>query len=89
MIYLTGQPGSLAMPAAPRKPAAYQTVADDLRQKIASGALAPGAQLPFKRLLAEEYKVSEQVIDVAMVILRNEGLIEGRQGKGVYVAEKS
>lgn len=76
------------MPAAPRKPAAYQVVADDIRTQIATGVLAPGEQLPFKRQLAVQYKVSEQVIDVAMVILRNEGLIEGRQGKGVYVAEK-
>jgi len=88
MIYLMGQLGSALMPAVPRKPAAYQVVADDIRAQITSGTLSPGDQLPFKRLLAEQYKVSEQVIDVAMVLLRNEGLIEGRQGKGVYVAER-
>jgi len=77
------------MPQSPRKPAAYQLVADDIREQIVSGQLPPGTQLPFKRLLAVEYKVSEQVIDVAMVLLRAEGLIEGVQGKGVYVADRA
>jgi len=76
------------MPSAPRKPPAYQFVADDLREQITSGTLPPGSQLPFKRLLAQQYKVSEQVIDVAMILLKSEGLIEGIQGKGVYVAER-
>lgn len=89
MIYLTGQLRSEpVMPSTPRKPAAYQLVADDIREQIISGQLAPGTQLPFKRLLAVQYKVSEQVIDVAMVLLRAEGLIEGVQGKGVFVAER-
>lgn len=77
------------MPPAPRRPPAYQRVADDIRRQIETGELQPGQQLPFKRQLAAQYEVSEQVIDVAMVVLRNEGLIEGIQGKGVYVAHYS
>jgi DNA-binding GntR family transcriptional regulator len=75
------------MSAAQRKPL-YQVVAEGIRAQIASGVLKPGDQLPFKRLLAEQYGVSEQVIDVAMVLLRAEGLVEGQQGKGVFVAER-
>ncbi len=67
--------------------AAYHQVADDIRDQIRAGTLAPGDQLPTKRALAQRYQVSGQVIDMAMVVLRTEGLITGRQGKGVYVAQ--
>lgn len=75
-------------PPSPRPPAAYQRVADDIREKIAAEVYPIGSQLPFKRALAAQYAVSTQVIDVAMVLLRSEGLIEGRQGKGVFVLRK-
>lgn len=69
----------------PRKQAAYLQVADDIRAQIRAGELLPGDQLPYKRELAVRYKVSGQVIDAAMIVLRAEGLVEGRQGKGVFV----
>ncbi|MEV4524369.1 GntR family transcriptional regulator, partial [Micromonospora tulbaghiae] len=34
----------------------------------------------------EHYEVSNTVIRAAMLLLKAEGLIDGRQGKGVYVA---
>lgn len=71
----------------PRKPL-YLVVVDEIRSRIESGALPPGTQLPTKRALAAEFSVSTQVIDVAMILLRTEGLIEGQQGKGVYVAAR-
>ena len=74
------------MPAKRYVPA-YEAVADDIRRKIESGEWEPGTQLPFRRKLQEIYSVSGGVIDSAMIVLRNEGLVEGRQGKGVYVAE--
>lgn len=75
------------MSPTPYKPA-YIMVADDLRSRIESGDLQPGDQLPTKRQMAAQYQVSQQVIDSAMIVLRAEGLIEGRQGKGVYVATR-
>lgn len=74
------------MPPPPRRRASYLAIAAAIREMILSGQLEAGAQLPYKRLLAERYAVSIGVIDTVMVILRNEGLVEGRQGKGVYVA---
>lgn len=75
------------MPSAARKPAAYQQIADDITEQIRTGVLKPGDQLPFKRQLATQHEVSEQVIDAAMIVLRTAGLIEGRQGKGTYVVD--
>src|ERR1700753_4049802 len=65
--------------------AAYLQVADDLRQQIARGELAPEAKLPSMAELREKYSVSNTVIRDALNELRREGLIVGQQGKGVYV----
>jgi DNA-binding GntR family transcriptional regulator len=64
----------------------YRRVADDLREQIKDGRLAPGAKLPTKREMCAQYSVSSQTIESAMLVLKTEGLLDGRQGKGVYVA---
>src|SRR5262245_3712385 len=64
---------------------AYLQVAEDLRQQIIRGDLAPDAQLPSMARLRETYGVSNTVIRDALNELRREGLIVGQQGKGVYV----
>lgn len=63
----------------------YERIADEIRSKIKSGELPPGAKLPSISELCRQYDVSTQVIRSAMLILRAEGLVEGHQGKGVYV----
>lgn len=74
MVKRTGRPG-------------YLQVADDLREQIRTGALAPGAPLPSTTRLAERYEASLGVVKMAVGILRNEGLVVGQQGKGVFVRE--
>ncbi|HEY6595647.1 MAG TPA: winged helix-turn-helix domain-containing protein [Asanoa sp.] len=64
----------------------YRRVADDLREQIQDGRLRAGAKLPTKREMCAQYEVSSQTIESAMLVLKTEGLIEGRQGKGVFVA---
>ena len=66
----------------------YVRIADDLRRKIQTGKLAPGERLPTQPKLADEYGVSIQPVKMALFVLQSEGLVEGHQGKGVYVAEK-
>jgi DNA-binding GntR family transcriptional regulator len=63
----------------------YQRIVADIRNKIASGQLAPGAQLPTVAKLCEDYGVSTTAVRNAMLTLRTQGLVEGHQGKGVYV----
>lgn len=63
----------------------YERLADDLRQAIQSGELPGGSQLPTSATLAERYKVSMPTVRQALDVLRSEGLIDSRQGLGVYV----
>lgn len=66
---------------------AYLQVADDLREQIRSGELAPGDALPSTTRLAERYCVSIGVVRMAMGVLRTEGLTVGQQGKAVFVRD--
>ncbi|GIH91904.1 GntR family transcriptional regulator [Planobispora siamensis] len=63
----------------------YLKVAAELRAQIMSGTLAPGAQLPSTRQLAETYGVPPATIQNAVGMLKTEGYLEGHAGKGVYV----
>ncbi|PBC97815.1 regulatory GntR family protein [Streptomyces sp. Ag82_O1-15] len=65
---------------------AYEQVADDLRQKIASGALKAGQRLDGNAKMAERYGVAAMTIRHALDILRKEGLIVSQQGRGTFVA---
>jgi GntR family transcriptional regulator len=60
-------------------------VADDIRMQIESQQLAPGAQLPTLDALAAAYLCSLAVIRAAIGLLRQQGLIVSRQGKGNFV----
>ncbi|MEU7899993.1 MULTISPECIES: winged helix-turn-helix domain-containing protein [unclassified Nonomuraea] len=74
MVKHTGRPG-------------YLQIADDLRSQIRGGSLAPGSPLPSTAQLAERYDASLSVVKMAVGILRNEGLVIGQQGKGVFVRD--
>jgi GntR family transcriptional regulator len=69
------------------EPAAYLRVAADLRARIASGDLSPGAKLPTETRLTEQYGVSRTVVKWAINSLKGAGLVEGRRGSGVYVRQ--
>lgn len=71
----------------PEREADYERVANDLRSKIRTGALAAGERLPTKNQLMEIYTVGGSAVDTAMLLLRAEGYVIGHQGKGRFVAE--
>lgn len=64
-----------------------QTVVEVLRERIESGKLQPGDKLPTEQALVQEFGVSRTVIREAVAGLRADGLLEPRQGSGVYVCE--
>ena len=66
----------------------YRQIADDLRGKIESGDIAPGAQLPTEIGLMDEYKASRNTIRDAIKLLTTRGLVEARAGQGTFVVEK-
>lgn len=62
-------------------------IVEDLKQRILSGRIAPGAKLPGENGLAEEFGVSRTVVREAVSRLQAAGLVETFQGRGSYVLE--
>lgn len=73
-----------AVRATPR-PKLSARVGDALRRRLAEGELAPGARLPTESALTREYGVSRTVVREAIAALAADGLVEPRQGSGVFV----
>jgi DNA-binding GntR family transcriptional regulator len=63
----------------------YLRVLDDLRARIRSGALEPGARVPSRNAIITNYGVGETAAKHALAVLLAEGLIETRPGSGCYV----
>lgn len=67
------------------KRSAHQKIAATLRRQITRGDLAPGAQLPSTPALMEQYSVAGTTVQKALLMLKDEGLLVGHPGKGVFV----
>ena len=63
----------------------YESVSADLARQIADGLVAVGQRLPSERVLAQSYAVSRPTVREAIIALELDGLVEVRQGSGVYV----
>lgn len=66
----------------------YRQIAEDLRQKIESGELGHGAQLPTELELRELYDASRNTVRDAIKLLITRGMVETRPGQGTFVADK-
>ena len=66
----------------------YQQVARSIAASIAEGRYVPGDRLPSERGLADAFGVSRPTIRDAMIALEFQGLVEARQGSGVYVTTR-
>lgn len=64
-------------------------IAAELTAQIDSGALKPGDRLPTELALTRSFAVSRTVVREAIAQLRNEGLIETRQGAGAFVIQRA
>lgn len=60
-------------------------VAQQLAAEIREGRLAPGDKLPTEARLVEQFHVSRTVVREALSRLKSLGLVDSRQGSGVYV----
>ena len=63
----------------------YRKIALAIAASISDGRYSPGDKLPSERELADEFRVSRPTIRDAMIALEFQGLVEARQGSGVYV----
>lgn len=68
-----------------REPPVSRRIADDLRRKIETGELAPGARLPSERELAARYGAARNTAREAARLLAEEGLVVAEHGRGVFV----
>lgn len=64
----------------------YLHIVETLQNRIATGEY-PDGKLPSTRQLREEFDASYGSVRSAILILKATGVVEGRQGQGVYVVE--
>jgi GntR family transcriptional regulator len=68
------------------RPVRYLAIADDLRDRVAGGEFAAGRLLPSESELSGAYDASRVTVRKALEALREEGLVDARQGFGWFVA---
>ncbi len=68
---------------------AYQSVGNSLLDRIRTGEFRASGKLPTERELAEVYGVGRAVVRDALVMLEVKGLVQSRQGSGIYITRKA
>ncbi len=72
----------------PRPESDYERIVNHVRTRITAGEWKPGERLPTYERMSTEYEVSITTLQSALRVLRETGWIVGRQGKGIFVAER-
>ena len=65
--------------------ARFRTIADDVRERIALGDLGESGALESEAVLGRRYGASRVTVRRALELLREQGLVESRQGSGWFV----
>jgi len=66
----------------------YRQIVDQIRQAAATGRLRVGDALPSVRALAAELVLNPNTVAKAYAALVRDGVLESRQGRGCFVAER-
>ena len=73
-------------PAGSGVPLTFEVIAETLRDQIRSGGFKPGEALPTQAVLMREFGASSLTVQKAMSLLKQEGWVVSRPGKGAFVA---
>ncbi|MFD2058279.1 histidine utilization repressor [Mesorhizobium calcicola] len=65
----------------------HQRILSDIRERIMSGAWAPGHRIPFEHELSAQYNCSRMTVNKALSQLAKAGLIERRRRSGSFVRQ--
>lgn len=65
----------------------YRQLMEQIRHAVARGRLRPGSRLPSVRVLSREMVINPNTVARAYTELEREGVLNTRQGLGVFVAE--
>lgn len=77
-MYTPVQPGRL-----------YEQIVEQIEERILSGELQEGDQLPTERELAEQFEVSRTAVREAINALMQRGLVEAHPGRGTFVTYRT
>jgi GntR family transcriptional regulator len=66
----------------------YEQIMEQIKEKIASGDLKPGGQLPTVRQMATDLRVNFNTVARAYRLLDEAGIISTQQGRGTYILEE-
>lgn len=61
-------------------------VAEALRSEIQGGTFRPGDRLPTEQVLSETFGVSRTVVREAIFALKQDGILDSFQGRGIFVS---
>src|SRR5437016_14212338 len=64
------------------------SIADNLRERMVAGELAPGDRLPGEPELARSLGVSRSSLRAAIALLEQDGLVRRLHGSGTYVTDR-
>ena len=69
--------------------ALYLQIADQLREQVVSGKLAPGSRLPSEHSLMATYGASRDTVRKGIAVLKAEGRLDSERGRGVTVRARA
>ncbi|WP_079526361.1 FadR/GntR family transcriptional regulator [Halobacillus hunanensis] len=72
-----------------RKKRVYHMIVEQIKECIKRGEVVPGGKLPSERTLAAKLSVSRTSVKEAFSVLESSGIVEIKQGSGVYLLENT
>jgi GntR family uxuAB operon transcriptional repressor len=66
----------------------YFEIGSQIEELLISGVYKAGQRLPSERILSEQFDTSRATVREAIIMLELKGLVEVRQGAGIYFLEK-